>query len=69
MKIPCKDCLLIPVCKYLDLNQLTDKCCLLDDFIEANSKRHIPNGVRLIKAEALLEVIKVFKWGTYDYSM
>ena len=59
MKIPCKDCITLAACKNRRLDELTKKCCLLDAFIEVNSIRHTPKGIRLTKTDALQEVFRV----------
>jgi len=68
-KCPCKDCICIPICRNRNIDSLSYKCSLLDEFIEANSRRYKPAGIRLTLASALIEIDKIFKWGDYENTM
>jgi hypothetical protein len=36
MKLPCKDCLTLPLCKNLDLHDLARKCSFISKYLKVN---------------------------------
>ena len=60
---PCEECICIPICRNRHLEKSIEKCKLLYDYIESNSRRYKPNGLRLTNSTTLDQVNKVFRWG------
>ncbi len=58
MKLPCKGCITLSVCKGHKLEHLIVKCSLLDSYIEVNSVRRKEKGMRLTYIRALVEFYK-----------
>jgi len=65
MKVPCKDCLILPRCRTRSVRASIRHCSILDSYIEKHSRRHRPNSIRLILSSAMYEVEQILEPGRY----
>ena len=65
MKVPCKNCITLPICINTSYSAVIKKCSIIDSYVEERSRRRRPGGIRLVPVSVLEEVEKMLRKGNY----